>query len=65
MTSATAEHPKKPRLNLFSWDDLVEKYTRTGNDYQLKRDIHDEMRRRVKLGWQGNESYAPMRLFHA
>lgn len=62
--STTAEPPKRPRLNLFSWDDLVEKYTRTGNDYQLKRDIHDEMRRRVKLGWQGNERYAPLRLFH-
>lgn len=64
MSTATAEPPKKPRLNLFTWDDLLESYTRCGRDYELKREIHLEMRRRVKLGWQGNERYAPLRLFH-
>lgn len=60
--STTAEPPKRPRLNLFSWDDLLEKFTRTGNDHELKREIHLEMRRRVRLGWQ-SESYCPLRMW--
>jgi hypothetical protein len=66
MSTCTADRPKKtqPRLNIFSWDDLLDKYTKTGNDRALKEAIHLEMRRRIKLGWQGNERYAPLRLFH-
>ncbi len=58
------EKPKTTTLNRVPWDELVDRYTRTGNDRHLKEEIHLEMRRRVRLGWQGNEKHAPLRLFH-
>jgi hypothetical protein len=55
---------KKTATSKMAWDDLVEAFTRAGNDRALKEELHLEMRRRVRLGWQGNERYAPLRLFH-
>jgi hypothetical protein len=63
MSTATLERPKTTPISRMSWDDLLEAYTRCGNDYAAKREYDQEMRRRIRLGWQGNERYAPLRLF--
>lgn len=47
------------------WEDLLETYTRTGNDRRRKEQVHLEMRARVARGYRGNERMAPARLFHA
>jgi hypothetical protein len=63
MTSAPDRPKKNAPINKLPWDDLLEAFTRTGNDYGRKREIHEELRRRVSRGWQGNERIAPLRLF--
>lgn len=64
--SITAERPKKKTKDLskLAWDDMLDAFTRTGNDYGRKREYHEEMLRRVQRGYQGNERMAPLRLFH-
>lgn len=51
-------HAKEP------WDALLDRFTRTGNNHGEKREIHEELQRRVRAGYQGNEQIAPLRLFH-
>jgi len=63
MSTATANRPKKSSdLTRMPWNDLLEAFTRTGNDYGRKEQLHLEMRARVAKGYQ-RESYCPARLW--
>lgn len=49
-------------LNKEPWDALLDRMLRGASNAE-KHEIHLELRRRVRLGWQGNERIAPLRLF--
>ena len=58
------EKPKKQDLSRMDWDALLDKALRAERDYELRRQIDAEMRKRVARGWI-RESYCPRRMFHA
>lgn len=60
----TAKRQHKPAKDLtrLDWEDLLDASLRTGHDHGLKRQIHEEMLRRVRLGWR-SEAFCPRRLW--
>lgn len=61
---ATAERlKKKPKdLSQMDWESLLDKALRAGRDYELRRQIDSELKKRVSRGFV-RESYCPIRMW--